>query len=293
MSDSPIGLIGVGLLGSALAERMLAGGRSVVGFDRDAGQLKRLRELGGEAARNVVDVAGHCETLVVCLPDSNVVAAVVAATEWTMRPGMLVIDATTGDPEATAALAARLAAVKIGFVDAAIAGSSEQARRGEAVVICGGTGDDLRRAEAVLATWSERRFHVGPAGSGAQLKLVVNLVLGLNRAVLAEGLSLAAACGIDPAAALEVLKSTPAYSTVMDTKGARMIAREFEPPQARLAQHHKDVRLIRELARRHAALAPLTDLHEELLQRAIELGYGEADNSAIVEAFCSSADTGS
>src|SRR5262249_50882321 len=115
-------------------------------------------------------------------------------------------------------------------------------------------------------------------------KLVVNLVLGLNRAVLAEGLSLAQACRIDPTRALEVLKATPAYSTVMDTKGTKMIARDFAP-QARLAQHLKDVRLIRELARRHAASTPLSDVHEALLQFTVELGYGEADNSAVIEAF--------
>jgi 3-hydroxyisobutyrate dehydrogenase-like beta-hydroxyacid dehydrogenase len=202
-----------------------------------------------------------------------------------LSAGTLVIDATTGDPEATVALAARLAQQEIGYVDATIAGSSEQARQGDAVVLCGGTDDDYGRAEGVLGTWSERRFHVGPAGSGARMKLVVNLVLGLNRAVLAEGLSLAGACGIDPASALAVLKSTPAYSIVMDTKGAKMVAGEYEPPQARLAQHAKDVRLIRELARRQGGMTPLSDVHEELLRRAIERGYGERDNSAVMEAY--------
>ena len=116
------------------------------------------------------------------------------------------------------------------------------------------------------------------------MKLVVNLVLGLNRAVLAEGLALAQSCGIDPAAALEVLKTTPAYSQAMDTKGPQMVRGDFAPV-ARLAQHLKDVRLIRELAQRHAARIPLSDLHEELLNRAVELGLGEADNSAIIRVF--------
>jgi len=284
MRETPIGLIGVGLLGTALAERMLAGGYRVLGFDPTAQQLEGLCVLGGEAAESAGAIAGCCDQVVLCLPSSDVVATVVESMKVDLRPGALILDATTGDPEATANLAARLAARNIGYVDATIAGSSEQARRGEAVVICGGAEQDVRRAEAVLATWSRARFHVGPAGSGARLKLVVNLVLGLNRAVLAEGLSLAAACGIDAATALAVLKATPAYSTVMDTKGQRMVARDYQP-QARLAQHHKDVRLICELARRHGAQAPLSELHEELLARAIELGYGEADNSAIIEVF--------
>ena len=219
-----------------------------------------------------------------CLPDSKVVAVVVQSLENDLQPGTLLIDATTGDPDDTATLAARLRERGIGYVDATIAGSSEQVRQGQAVVIIGGDLADVERAGPVLASWSDRRFHVGPPGSGARLKLVVNLVLGLNRAVLAEGLALAQACGIAPAAALEVLKASPAWSAAMDTKGPKMVAGDFAP-QARLAQHLKDVGLIRELARRCGAITPLSDVHEELLARAVELGWGEADNSAILQAF--------
>jgi len=284
MDDSPIGLIGIGLLGTALAERMLAAGVSVIGYDCDPSAHERLRGLGGRLAAVVGALADECDQIVLCLPDSHVVANVVNEIGDRLTAGKIVIDATTGDPDMTMALASQLAARGVGYVDATIAGSSEQARRGEAVVIIGGEAGDIRRADRVLRSWSDRRFHVGPPGSGARLKLIVNLVLGLNRAVLAEGLALANRCSVDQAAALEVLKATPAYSKVMDTKGEKMIAGEHSP-QARLAQHLKDVRLIRELARRHNAHTPLSDLHESLLQAAVDLGYGDADNSAIIEAF--------
>lgn len=284
MPEPPIGLIGVGLLGSALAERMLAGGLPVHGYDTNADALALLRERGGTCAAKAAEVAGQCQAIVLCLPDSSVVAKIIDELAEVLRTGALVIDATTGDPDETAALAKRLAERGIGYVDATVAGSSEQARRGEATLIIGGEALNVHRAEPVLQTWSSKRFHVGPPGSGARLKLVVNLVLGLNRAVLAEGLSLAKACGIDPAAALDVLKATPAYSAAMDLKGPKMVSGDFTPV-ARLTQHLKDVRLIRALAQRHAAATPLSDVHEELLQRAVELGFGDADNSAIIRAF--------
>ena len=116
------------------------------------------------------------------------------------------------------------------------------------------------------------------------MKLVINLVLGLNRAVLAEGLNLAYRAGIDPAAALDVLKATPAYSTAMDTKGAKMVNRDYAL-QAKLSQHLKDVTLIRALARRSGAATPLSDVHEELLTFAASAGLGDSDNSAIIEAY--------
>lgn len=283
MTESPIGLLGVGLLGTALAERMLAGNLSVLGFDLDPARGPALEQLGGRFAAAAA-VAAACDTIVLCLPDSAIVAATIQQLEGELRLGTLLIDATTGDPDQTAVLAARLKARGIDYVDATIAGSSEQARLGEAVVMIGGDAAAVSRAQTVLKTWSDHRFHIGPPGSGARLKLVVNLVLGLNRAVLAEGLSLAAACGIDPAAALTVLKATPAYSAAMDTKGPKMVAGEFSPV-ARLAQHLKDVRLIRALAKKHAAPTPLSDIHEQLLQTAVELGYGEADNSAVIRVF--------
>jgi 3-hydroxyisobutyrate dehydrogenase-like beta-hydroxyacid dehydrogenase len=284
MKDSPIGLIGVGLLGTALAERMLSAKLSVIGYDLEPSRLDQLEPLGGERRAYAVEVAAACNCLVLCLPDSQIVKAVIDSLAPAVEPGTLIIDATTGDPDDTVALANSLSEWSVAYLDATVAGSSEQVRQGNATIIVGASADDFARAQYVLTTWSDKQFHVGPPGSGARLKLIVNLVLGLNRAVLAEGLSLAKAFNIDIENALEVLKHTPAYSTVMDTKGLNMIARDYAP-QARLAQHLKDVRLIRQLAQRQNSHTPLSDVHEELLLRAIELGFGDADNSAIIEAF--------
>jgi 3-hydroxyisobutyrate dehydrogenase-like beta-hydroxyacid dehydrogenase len=285
MENSPIGLVGVGLLGTALAERMLAGGFAVHGFDLNPSQSERLRQFGGVAATAVTDLTHPCNRIVLCLPDSNIAASVVDQLGHGLRSGTLLIDATTGDPDVVAALAGRLQDRGIGYVDATIVGSSEQVRQGHATAFLSGVDEHIQRATPVVATWTPRLKKVpGGAGSATRLKLIVNLVLGLNRAVLAEGLSLAKACGMDAAFALEALKITSAYSKVMETKGDKMAARDYTP-QARLAQHLKDVRLIRELANRHAARTPLTAIHEDLLKRAIELGFGDADNSAIIEAL--------
>jgi 3-hydroxyisobutyrate dehydrogenase-like beta-hydroxyacid dehydrogenase len=286
MSDSPIGLVGVGLLGTALAERMLAARLAVVGFDLEASRGQRLRELGGQRAASSDEVASRCDRIVLCLPDSRVVGDVIDRLGDRLKSGTLIVDATTGDPDETSSLAERLATRGVGYVDATIAGSSQQARDGQATVIVGGAEDDVCGASPVLSSWSDRRFHVGPAGSGARMKLIINLVLGLNRAALAEGLALAVACGIDTAAALNVLKATPAHSAVMETKGPKMVSRDYEP-QARLAQHLKDVLLICELARRSGAWVPLSEVHQSLLETAVQLGYGEADNSAVIEALLS------
>jgi 3-hydroxyisobutyrate dehydrogenase-like beta-hydroxyacid dehydrogenase len=290
MNNSPIGLIGVGLLGTALAERMHLAGFVVSGYDLNWTHYDQIQRAKSEPHATVEkkaaasQVASKHDTIVFCLPDSSDVQSVLGQIDENLRAGMLLIDATTGDPDAAVSIAAQLAARSVGYVDATIAGSSEQVRRGEAAVIVGGANQDVLRANSVLESWSSRRFHVGPAGSGQRMKLVVNLVLGLNRAVLAEGLNLASCCGIEPAQALEVLMATPAHSAAMDTKGLKMVASDFTT-QARLSQHQKDVALIRALARRRGAATPLSDAHHELLKIAANAGFDDDDNSAIIEAY--------
>ena len=139
------------------------------------------------------------------------------------------------------------------------------------VVTAGGAGGGVpRSAKPLFRLFARRWFHVGPWGSGARTKLVVNLVLGLNRAVLAEGLAFARRCGLDPAAVLEMLQSGAAYSRVMDAKGRKMIDGDFTP-EAKLAQHLKDVRLILAEGDRTGAALPLS-----AAARAAARGAGRA-----------------
>jgi 3-hydroxyisobutyrate dehydrogenase-like beta-hydroxyacid dehydrogenase len=196
--------------------------------------------------------------------------------------GLIILDTTTGEPTQTANLGARLAAQGVRYLDAPISGSSEQTRRGEATVIVGG---DRRAFEACADLWpvmGAKVFHVGACGSAAKMKLISNLVLGLNRAALAEGLAFAEAVGVSPAAALEVMAGSNAYSRAMDTKGRKMVERDFAV-QARLSQHLKDVRLMIAAAKAVGLKLPLTDTHRRLMEQAEAAGLGDVDNSAIIE----------
>jgi 3-hydroxyisobutyrate dehydrogenase-like beta-hydroxyacid dehydrogenase len=183
-----------------------------------------------------------------------------------------------------AAFGAKLDRAGIAYLDATVGGSSRQVRRGEAIVMAGGRAQAFRVCEDLFASFAQRMFHVGEWGAGARMKLVLNLALGLNRAVLAEALSFARAIGIAPRGALEVLEAGPAYSRVMEIKGKKMLNGEFSP-EARLSQHLKDVNLILDLADKSGAHTPLSRIHRELLERAEAAGFGDEDNSAIIKAF--------
>jgi 3-hydroxyisobutyrate dehydrogenase-like beta-hydroxyacid dehydrogenase len=279
-----VGIVGIGLVGTALAERLIAAGYSVTGFDVRAEQRDTLVRLGGDAACCAGVVASECERLILSLPTSEIAGSVLDEIRPKLRAGALVIDTTTGAPEDAVRFASRLGEAGVEYVDATVGGSSRQVREGEVILICGGSDAAFARCADVFAHCCRTAYHVGSAGSGARMKLVMNLVLGLNRAVLAEGLEFARSSGIDPFLALEILRAGAAYSRAMDTKGPRMLNEQFEP-EARLSQHLKDVRLILACGAQVDARLPLSAVHREVLEAAEKAGYGGADNSAVIKAF--------
>ena len=187
-------------------------------------------------------------------------------------------------PAGSISISETLRARGVSYVEATVAGSSAQMRSGDACLFIGGEDQAVQRIQDLLGAIASKRFHLGPVGSASRFKLVHNLVLGLNRAVLAEGLSFAKALGFEPAHALEILQETPAGSMVMESKGKKMVSGDHEP-QARLSQHLKDVRLIVAAAQRKGLQIPLSRAHQRLLERAESLGFGDADNSAVIEAY--------
>lgn len=278
----PIGLIGIGLVGTALAERLRRADFPVIGFDTSGEAMDRLRRLGGIPTDGPADVALRCQRTLISLPDSAIVQRVVTDLQPSLAAGSILVDTTTGDPAHAAVLGAALAGSGVDFLDAAICGNSEEVRRREVLVVAGGPASAFARCTDIFASFARRSFHLGGWGAGLHMKLTTNLVLGLHRAVLAEGLAFAESVGLSPEVALEVLHASSSYSRVMDLKGRKMILSDFSP-QARLSQHLKDVRLMLATGAEAGARLPLTDLHRRLLEEAEAAGLGAADNSAIIE----------
>jgi 3-hydroxyisobutyrate dehydrogenase-like beta-hydroxyacid dehydrogenase len=279
---SPLGLIGVGLVGTAIAERLLGAGWTVIGWDLDPGRCSALGAAGGTVAGGIAEVFEASDRILLSLPTDEVVAAVLRDAVGSLRAGQAIVDTSTGAPESAVEQARRLSGLGVSYLDATVSGSSQQLRDGEAVLLVGADEAAFRACYNLFSSLAPTTFHTGPPGSGARMKLVTNLVLGLNRAALAEGLAFAEAVGVDPSAALEVLRGSLAYSRAMDAKGRKMIESDFTP-QARLSQHLKDVRLILRAAGDRGRLLPLSEAHRSLLERAEAAGWGDLDNSAIIE----------
>jgi len=280
----PIGLIGLGLVGNALGERLIGGGHRVSGHDINAESCAAFRDCGGLVARDAGEVFATSDTVLLSLPGDAEVRDVLTGADGALRAGLTIIDTSTGDSEAAMRVGQQLAERQIHYLDATISGSSEQVRRGEALWMVGGSKEAFDQCQDLFLLAGKRAIHTGSCGSGAKMKLVTNLVLGLNRAALAEGLAFAAALGLEAEQTLEVMRASMAYSRIMDTKGEKMIHGDFQA-QARLSQHLKDVRLMLEAAARAGQRLPLSETHRELLEFAESMGLGQLDNSAILRAI--------
>ena len=280
---APVGLVGLGLVGNALAQRLTTAGFEVMGYDireeaRAAFQVAHKRVAASPRAIGAV-----CPVVVLAVFDT---AGAIDAIEG---PGGLasggavraVIDCSTGIPEALEALAERLRARHIDLVEAPLSGSSHQIATGDATLLLGGDGAAIEALAPWLSALSSKRIHVGGAGAGARAKLATNLVLGLNRAALAEGMVLAESMGIAPARFLELVLATPARSDAALAKGAMMVAEDFAP-QSRIRQHLKDVDLMLDNGRRSGQRLPLSETHAALMRAAVAAGDGELDNAAIL-----------
>ena len=278
---SSIAVLGTGLMGTAIGRRLIEAGYSVMVWNRTRDRADALIGAGAVWNDSLVEKA---DRILLALYDSAAVEEVIErfAAQW--RPGAIVIDTTTGDPGRLPGIVERLGRFQVHYLEAPVSGSSEQTRRGEATILVGGDRQIAHRCDDLWKLLAKTVFFLDRPGDAARMKLASNLVLGLNRAALAEGLALASAMGIDPALALEVFQGSAAQSRVMETKGRKMVESDYQT-QAKLEQHLKDLRIIQQTASDHYVEIPLTEVHCQMLQSLVDAGMGQWDNSAVREYY--------
>lgn len=275
-----VGLVGLGLMGEAISGRLMAAGFGVLGTDVDPAKNARLAQRGGKVG-SLAEIA-RCRFVVLAVFNTDQVEEVVGAIIPAAAEGTTIMCTSTCDPDRIEALGQRLAGTRVRFLETPVSGASEQVRQGDGVGLIGGDPKAADDAKAVLDALFPRRFHIGKIGDGGRAKLAVNLILGLNRLALAEGMAFAERMGLDGAAFLDVAKGSAAQSQVMDTKGAKMVMRDFAP-QGYVKQHLKDVHMMLEQGERLGQELPTLKVHCEVLEACVRAGEAERDNSIVVE----------
>jgi putative dehydrogenase len=272
-------------MGEVYAQRLLDAGIAVSGYDIDPARCARLKEIGGKPAATIAELAQPANCIIVAVFSTAQVEDVI---ENPLLPALgegsnkIVLVMSTIDPDQVAALAARVVPRGIRYLDVPVSGTSDQVRRGDGVALIGGDRAIADEVAPIFDALFARRFHVGKIGDGGRAKLAVNLILGLNRLALAEGLVFAERMGLDAATFLEVAKGSASYSQVMETKGPKMVRSDFSP-EGRVKQTLKDAHMM--LAQGAALGQPLKSLevHADVLEACVKAGEADLDNSAIIK----------
>ena len=282
---SPVGLIGIGLMGQVFAQRLRATGFAVIGYDIDAAKCNRLKDFGGEPAASIAEVAQRCAVTIVVVFNTDQVEDVIENGVIPAVGGQsnkVVLCASTCDPDRLAALGGRVSKRGLRLLEAPVSGTSEQVRQGDGTGLIGGEPTLMAEVAAVLDALYARSFHIGGHGDGSRAKLAINLILGINRTGLAEGIVFAERLGLDPAKFLRVAKDSAAYSRVMEGKGPKMLRGDFKP-EGMVQVSFKDATLMREQGLKAGQQLPLLETYRDILDACIRHGQAEWDNSSVIE----------
>ncbi len=285
MDNSPVAIIGFGLMGEVYARRLLDAGIAVIGYDIDPARRARLDAIGGKAADGIAALARPSRCIIIAVFSTDQVEDVI---ENHLLPalgegsGKIVLVMSTCDPDQVAALAARVTPRGVRYLDVPVSGTSDQVRRGDGVALIGGDPTIAREVGDIMDALFVRRFHVGKVGDGGRAKLAVNLILGLNRLALAEGLVFAERLGLDPAAFLAVARGSASYSQVMETKGPKMVRGDFSA-EGRVRQTLKDTHLMLDQAASVGQKLAMLEVHADVLEACVRAGEAEMDNSVVIK----------
>jgi len=282
---TPIGVIGIGLMGMACAKRLRAAGLELLGYDVDTQKIEAFIKLGGKPALSVAQIARTCHKVVLAVFNTDQVEATVDALVASLpagKPPLIALCVSTCDPDRISKLFARTPANKVRYVESPVSGTSQQTEQGDALGMIGGDPAAAEDAKDVLDAICPRRHHLGAAGNGGRAKLAINLILGVNRAALAEGLVFAQKLGLDPGAFLKVARESAAQSQVMDIKGPKMVSGDYTP-HGFITQTRKDFLLMLEQAAGRGQGLPLAETYVSIVNGCVAAGEGNLDNSAVIE----------
>lgn len=274
-----VGFTGLGMMGYGMARHILeAGYELTVIANRSRENVDRLVAAGAQEAGTHRELAAASDVVLACLPSSDVVADVLDGPDGLLAgiaPGVVVVDASTGDPTRTAAFAAQVGAAGAVYVDAPVNRTPTEALAGTLHVLAGAPEDVLERVRPVLETFSETIHHLGDVGSGHRAKVIHNFVAQGNAAILAEAFTTAAKTGVDLAALAEVCRHSGGYSRTFERLIPYVLSGDDTGQRFAIRNAEKDMNYYTSLNRAAGTSSFVAESVRQTFQLATQIGYGE------------------
>jgi len=278
------GVIGLGIMGSAISRNLLAEGSQVAGYDIDPRRCAALREAGGEAMESPGAVAGQAEIVLTSLPSAEALREVVAGASGLAaeaRPGLVIAELSTLPIEAKEEARAALAAKGVALLDCPLSGTGAQAATRDLAVYASGDRRAYDRASPVFAQFARVSHYLGEFGNGSRMKFVANLLVAIHNVASAEAMVLGMRAGLDPAAICKVIASGAGSSRIFELRAPLMAEGRYEPPTMKIDVWQKDMAIIGAFAAKLGVATPLFAASAPVYDQAMAQGLGGQDTAAV------------
>lgn len=283
-----VGIIGIGAMGKPMAANILKAGHALHLFARNPEKAKELEAAGAMPAASAAEVAAASDFIVLSLPFDPEVDEVILGARGILeraKPGLLILDTTTGSTQAAVRLGEQLRARGIAYLDAPVSGGVKGAVEGTMTFLAGGAAADIERATPLMQCMGAHIHHLGPVGAGRGLKALVQIIAALNTLTLCEAALLGKRMGIEPAKFYEALSDTAANSYHLQTKLPQFIIPGTFDGGHRIEMMVKDLEIGLQLGRDMNNSMMLSAFAAQLYRAAATAGYAKKDISAMANFF--------
>lgn len=284
-NDRKVAFIGLGVMGAGMASRLAENGHDITVYNRTRSKADEVGELGAKVAETPADAAKDADVVMISLADQNVVSKVVFEKDGifeTLGEGSYVLDMSTVTPEFARELNGRAREAGYRHLDTCVLGNPMHARQGELRVMAGGDEADFKAVEPLLEAVGKEVTYLGEAGMGATMKLVLNMLMGVQMPALAEAVVFGERAGLDREKILEMISKSGYSSPVMSFRCAIMGARNFEFAAFKLGLMRKDMMLVLGESQKLGVPMPVSESAYAMLTAAQQQGLGDLDVAAIL-----------
>jgi L-threonate 2-dehydrogenase len=276
-----VGIVGLGIMGSAFAENLVKAGWQVIGYDIDAARVRAARKAGVETTDNVQALAQATNTIITSLPKPAALERTTAAINAARLSPRVIVEASTFG--LADKLKAERALRRHGHImlDCPVSGTGAQARTKDLVIYASGDSAVIRRLRPLFAGFSRAAHDLGVCGNGSRMKYVANLLVAIHNVASAEAMVLGLKAGLDPQTVFEMVSTGAGNSRVFELRAPMMVKDRYEGATMKVSVWQKDMAVIGEFARALRCPTPLFDATVPIYDEAVRTGYGDQDTAAV------------
>jgi len=276
-----VGIVGLGIMGGAFAQNLVAAGWRVIGYDIAPARRRAMARLGVEIAADAGEVARKAQTIITSLPSPAALAASAVAIAKAGVPRRVVVEASTFTIEDKAKAAAALRKAGHVLLDCPVSGTGAQAKVGDIVIYASGGAAEIKRLRPMFAAFSRAAFDLGEFGNGSRMKYVANLLVAIHNVASAEAMVLGIKAGLPPQLIFDLIKTGAGNSRVFELRAPMMVRNSYGDATMKISVWQKDMAVIGSYARKIRVPTPMFDASKAIYQKARKSGLDDEDTAAV------------